>query len=203
MEPARLSPEDLDLLKEVSNIGAGNAANALASMLGQVISLSIPEVRALALQQVPDAVGGAEAVVVAVHLRVLGDARGNLLLAFPPAAAASLLERLGFAGAPLGALPPLAASALRETGNILGATYLTALSRLLHRHLVPSVPGLAVDMAGAVVDLLLSELGAVSESALVLETALVEVGGPVRGSFYLLPHPDGLAALVAGGRASR
>jgi chemotaxis protein CheC len=196
-----LDPQDLDLLKEVSNIGAGNAATALARMLGEVITLTIPEVRVLELGAVADALGGPERVVVAIHLGVIGEARGNLLLTLSPAAATQLLSRLGFPDASPESLPPLATSALREIGNILGGTYLTALSRLLHRHLVPTVPGLAVDMAGAVVDLLLTELAGVSAQALVLETTFAEArGGGVSGSIFFLPHPDGLEALVAGGR---
>lgn len=201
MQAAPLDPQDLDLLKEVSNIGAGNAATALARMLGEVITLTIPDVRALELSAVADALGGPERVVVAIHLGVLGEARGNLLITSSPEAATHLLARLGFPGASPEALPPLATSALREIGNILGGTYLTALSRLLHRHLVPTVPGLAIDMAGAVVDLLLTELAGVSAQALVLETTFAEAsGGGVRGSIFFLPHPDGLGALVAGGR---
>jgi len=201
VQTGRLDPQDLDLLKEVSNIGAGNAATALAHMLGEVITLTIPEVRVLELGAVADALGGAERVVVALHLGVLGEARGNLLLTLPPESATHLLSRLGFPDATPESLPPLATSALREVGNILGGTYLTALSRLLHRHLVPTVPGLAVDMAGAVVDLLLTELAGVSAQALVLETTFAEArGGGVCGSILFLPHPDGLATLVAGGR---
>ena len=201
MDTPLLDPQDLDLLKEVSNIGAGNAATALARMLGEVITLTIPEVRVLELGAVADALGGPERVVVAIHLGVQGEARGNLLLTFAPDSATQLLARLGLPGSRLESPSPLETSALREVGNILGGTYLTALSRLLHRHLVPTVPGLAVDMAGAVVDLLLSELAGVSSQALVLETTFAEVrGGGVRGSIYFLPHPDGLTALLAGGR---
>ena len=44
------------------------------------------------------------------------------------------------------------ASTLKEVGNILASAYLNALGSLLHMTLIPSVPLLAYDMAGAVVD---------------------------------------------------
>jgi chemotaxis protein CheC len=92
--------------------------------------------------------------------------------------------------------PPMAASALREMGNILASTYLTAVSRLLRRSLIPSVPGLAMDMAGAVVDLLLMDVAGASDRATVLETTFREKAGPVRGRFFLLPDPGSLPLLM-------
>jgi chemotaxis protein CheC len=190
------SESELDGLREIGNIGAGHAATALSQFLGDVVTLRIPRVRALALRDVPDALGGPERILVGVHLRVYGEVRGNLLLTFPPEAAAALLGRLGLPAADLHALADLSASALRELGNILASTYLNAVSQVLRRSLVPSVPGLAVDMAGAVVDLLLSEIAAATGEALVLETTFQEVGGPVRGEIFLLPDPAAIETLV-------
>lgn len=203
MEPLKLTDHDLDALREMSNIGAGHAATALSQLLKDVVSLEIPEVRALELQEVPDALGGPERVIVGIHLRVFGEVRGNLLLTFGTQAAGTILERLGLPSPDLHGMSDMGASALRELGNILASTYLTAFSQVLHRSVVPSVPGLAVDMAGAVVDFLLTELAGVSERALVLETAFRELDGPVEGSFFLLPDPEGLAALVEGVRRYR
>ena len=200
MRPASLTETDLDGLREVGNIGAGHAATALSQFLGDVVSLQVPRVRALALREIPDAVGGAERVLVGIHLRVFGDFRGNLLLTFPPEAAQAVLARLQIEAPDVHRLPELGASALRELGNILASTYLNAVSHVLRRSLVPSVPGLAVDMAGAVVDLLLMELAGASDEALVVETAFQEADGPVRGHFLLLPDPAGVELLVKGVR---
>jgi chemotaxis protein CheC len=58
------------------------------------------------------------------------------------------------------------------------------------------VPGLAVDMAGAVVDLLLMEIAGASQRAMVLETTFREKDGPIRGEFFLLPDPSSIPRLL-------
>jgi chemotaxis protein CheC len=191
-----LTSSDLDILREVSNIGAGNAASALSRVIGDTVSLEVPVVRALALGEVPLALGGAEQRVVALRLQVHGGLPGNLLVVFSPTQARDVLGRMGVPAKGLDAAEPMAASALRELGNILGSTYLSAVSRLLRHSLVPSVPGLATDMAGAVVDLLLMEVAGASDHATVLETTFREKEGPLRGQFFLLPDPTSLSGLL-------
>lgn len=196
MDAFRLTPSDLDGLREVSNIGAGHAAGALSQIIGEVISLEVPVVRALDLQEVPLALGGVEQRVMAVHLGIRGEVRGNLLIVLPPADALAVVHRMGVQAAELDPSEPMLASALRELGNILGCTYLSAISRLMGCCLVPSVPGLAVDMAGAVVDLLLMEIAGVSDHATVLETSFQEKEGPIHGTFFLLPDPSSFPRLL-------
>src|SRR5258705_7459169 len=82
-----------------------------------------------------------------------------------------------------------------EIGNILGCAYLNALSRLLGVTLLPSIPGLAVDMVGAVTDHLLIELAAVTDRAVVLASQVKHPASGLTGSIFFLPHPSALAVL--------
>jgi chemotaxis protein CheC len=195
-----LDEATLDALREMSNVGAGHAATALAQMTGRIIQITIPEVRCLPLGEVTTALGEEEAPVAALHQRVYGDLRANQLLVFPLDLANRLLEAV--AGSPprepegLAELTELESSALREVGNILGSAYLNAVSRLLGLTLIPTVPGLALDMAGAVAEHLVQEIGEVSDEALVLETALTAGQSDLGGRVYLLPHPDSLETLL-------
>lgn len=196
-----LDEATLDALREMSNVGAGHAATALAQMTGRTIQITVPEVRCLPLGEVSAALGEEEAPVAALHQRVYGDLRANQLLVFPLDLASRLLEAV--AGGPerqrtsLAELSELESSALREVGNILGSAYLNAVSRLLGLTLIPTVPGLALDMAGAVAEHLVQEIGAVSDEALVLETALTAGRSDLVGRVYLLPHPESLDTLLA------
>ena len=49
MDHGNLSNIQLDALKEVSNIGAGNAATALSMMLGKKIDMTVPSVNMIKL----------------------------------------------------------------------------------------------------------------------------------------------------------
>jgi chemotaxis protein CheC len=205
MNLSTLSPTQLDTLKEVSNVGMGHAATALSRMLNTRIDLRVPRIAMIAIGDIPERVGGAEAEVAGIRLAMNGPTRGTLLLVFPGDSARSLLTRLlgGRAAEPL---DEMGASALKEVGNILASAYLVALGGMLGMPLLPSVPRLAWDMAGAVLDQILGELGETGERALLVETEfhgeapLAEV---IRGHFLILPDPATLEAILAGAGGDR
>ena len=187
-----LNNVQLDMLKEISNIGMGHAATALSQMIGQTVRLRVPHVTITEISQVPDHLGGAEKLMVGITLQILGDARGSIMLLFPQESAHRLLcSLLGHQEKTL-IMTEVAVSALKEVGNILASAYLSALGNLLDKTLIPSVPLLAYDMAGAVVDYVLIELSQSSNLALMVETDFA--GGPgqdlaIKGHFFLLPDP--------------
>lgn len=200
-----LSEEQLDALREISNIGMGHAATALSQLIGETVLLRVPRVTLTDIARVPELLGGAEKIVAGITLRVFGDARGNILLIFPQESAQRLLARLlGNQGEEL-LLGELGASTMKEVGNILASAYLSAMGNLLHLTLIPSVPLLACDMAGAVVDHVLIELAEAGDMALMVET---EFHGAtpeqelIKGHFFLLPDAASLELIldVVGGR---
>ncbi|OGP59616.1 MAG: CheY-P-specific phosphatase CheC [Deltaproteobacteria bacterium RBG_13_61_14] len=191
----------LDALQEICNIGMGHAATALSQMIGKTVNLNVPKVTLAGLDQVPDIIGGAEQVVVGIYLQVWGDFRGNLLLIFPRDSAQNLNALL--TGQPATSeliLSEIHASALKEVANILAGAYLGAMGNLLGLSLLPSVPSLAFDMAGAIVDYILIELGQESDLTLVVETQFFGMGSTIRGHFFLLPDPNSLKLILEASR---
>ncbi len=199
MSIAPLSPGQLDALKEISNIGMGHAATALSQLIGETVYLRVPRVTLTDISRVPELLGGAETVVAGITLQILGAARGNILLIFPRASAQQLLARLLHSQEEELLLSELGASTIKEVGNILASAYLNAMGSLLHLTLIPSVPQLACDMAGAVVDFVLIELSQTGELALMVET---EFHGTdprqetIKGHFFLLPDPASLHLIL-------
>ncbi len=192
-----LTKKQIDALKEVSNIGAGHATTALSQMIDKTLQLQVPSVDILALDNVPDVVGGAEARVVGLYLKVFGDTRGNILLLFPEESAMKLVELL--VGKEIDGdfeLNDVETSALKEVGNILTSSYLSSIGKLLDMSLVPSVPGIAHDMAGAVMDYILIELSRVGDTALLIETQFLESDDQIQGHFFLIPDPSSLKTFV-------
>lgn len=188
----RLNSVQLDTLKEVSNIGMGHAATALSQMTGQRVNLTVPNVTIIEINQVPEHLGGVEEMMVGITLQILGDARGSIMLLFPQQSAHLLLcNLLGHQGETL-VISEESSSALKEVGNILASAYLSGLGSLLNKTLIPSVPLLAYDMAGAVVDHVLIDLSQSGDFAMMIET---DFGGDpdqdfvIRGHFFLLPDP--------------
>ena len=185
----------LDALKEISNIGMGHAATALSQMIGQRINLRVPKVSVIEISAVPEHLGGAETLMVGITLQILGDARGSIMLLFPQESAHRLVCCLLRREERALVMNELTVSALKEVGNILASAYLSAIGNLLHRTLIPSVPLLAYDMAGAVVDYVLIDLSKGGSLALMVETDFsgeAGLGNQIRGHFFMMPDPQTL-----------
>lgn len=194
-----LNAQQLDALKEISNIGMGHAATAMSQLIGQTIYLKVPKVTVTDISAVPEILGGAEKLVVGISLQILGGARGDILLVFPADSARQLLTILLGEIANTDALDDIAVSTLKEVGNILASAYLTALGSVLGLTLIPSVPALAYDMAGAIVDQVLIELSQEGDYALMVETVFhgkEATTAAITGHFFLLPDPGSLEVIL-------
>jgi chemotaxis protein CheC len=198
----RLGPAELDALREVGNIGAGNAATSLSTMIGRPVGMRVPAARVVPLESVADAVGGPEAVVVSMYLQVVGEAPGHIVFVLPPGSARDLCD-LVLAGMPAGepdgdGFTAMELSALSEIGNILTSSYLCALGDLTGLRLEPSPPAVGLDMAGALLSPPLAEAAMTGDVALVIETAFEADGAAADGFFLYIPTPDALGRVLAG-----
>ncbi|MBH5316619.1 chemotaxis protein CheC [Paenibacillus sp. GSMTC-2017] len=182
---------ELDVLKEVGNIGAGNAATALSKLLDKPVDMAVPRVSLVPFEEVAERVGGAEQIVLAVFLRVEGEAPGNMFFIIEEASAKRMLKQLlamnhqdddGYSEMEL--------SALCEIGNILAGSYLSSLADFTRLSMVPSVPAIAHDMAGAILSYGLMQYGEMGDSALLIETTFLEDRQSLDGHFFLIPDPE-------------
>ncbi|WP_310829074.1 chemotaxis protein CheC [Paenibacillus pedocola] len=181
----------MDVLKEVGNIGAGNAATALSQLLNKPIDMAVPKVQLLSFEEITDKVGGAEELVYAVFLRVEGEAPGNLFFILTPEAAMNLLNRVaGIEISPDQELGEMELSALSEIGNILAGSYLSSLADFTSLSMYPTVPALAMDMAGAILGYGLLQFGQMGDDALLIDTTFLEGKNEIEGQFFLIPDPE-------------
>jgi chemotaxis protein CheC len=186
----------MDVLKEVGNIGAGNAATALSRILDKPIDMAVPSVQMLPFEAITDRVGGAENIVLAIYFRVEGDVPGNLFFILNPEAAKKLLHRLaGVESSSEEGFSEMEWSALSEIGNILAGSYLSSLADFTSLSMIPTVPALAIDMAGAILGYGLLQFGEMGDSALVIDTTFIEGQYEVEGQFFLIPDPDSFSKI--------
>ena len=186
----------LDILREVGNIGAGNAATSLSKILGKRVDMTVPNVRIVSFDEMMDMVGGADNVIASIFLRIEGDAPGSIYFMLPIEQAEKYIELMtgeenfSFEEPPY---PELSVSALQELGNILSGSYLSALSDFTKLNLYPTVPALGIDMVGAILSYGLMEVSQVSDYAIVIDTAVSEqeeITDSVKGHFFLLLDPE-------------
>lgn len=180
----------MDVLKEVGNIGAGHAATALSLLMNKPIDMQVPKVKFLPFEEIAEMMGGAEQVVVAIYLRVVGETPGHMFFLIETNSAKEMLKNLaGINVEHDEEYSEMEASALCEIGNILAGSYLSSLADFTRLSMTPTVPAMAVDMVGAVLSYGLIQYGAMGEQALLIDTAFFEGQQHVEGHFLLIPDP--------------
>ncbi|MDR7072163.1 chemotaxis protein CheC [Fictibacillus barbaricus] len=195
MDFTKIKPIHLDILREIGNIGAGHAATALSTLLNKAVDMKVPSVEVISFDEITEMVGGSENIVASVFLRIIGEAPGCMFFMLPIKQAEQLLFDI-FGGQDIDLddrfTSEMSLSALQEIGNILSGSYLTAFSDFTKLNLQPSVPATSIDMAGAILSFGLFEISTVSDFAIVIDTAFVDMKNEdeVKGHFFLLPDPD-------------
>ncbi|HLK59281.1 MAG TPA: chemotaxis protein CheC [Chthonomonadaceae bacterium] len=187
----------LSALKEVGNIGAGNAMTALATMLDQNVDMSVPRVGIIPLSEFALMTGGEETISVGVYMPVEGDAPGHVAFLWPEASALRLAEQL--MGLPLGStdsLDEVACSALTEVGNILASSYLVAIGEMTELNLLSCPPALAYDMTSAILSEVAAAFASMEDQALTITTHIGEAFGAVDGFFLYIPEPGSLKIML-------
>lgn len=182
----RLNEIYLDVLKELGNIGAGNAITALSTMIGKKVDMKVPTVKILELGEVSDIFGSPDTVIVGIYFDLEGDVRGNILFALDLKSASSLIWNLMGIEANE-EFDELEKSALEEIGNIMAGSYVASLSTLTSLNMKISPPALSIDMAGAILSVPAIQYGEISDKILFIETQFVEGERLIRGDFFLIP----------------
>jgi chemotaxis protein CheC len=186
----------LNTLREVTGIGVKTATAALEQMLNRRIDIAVPDIKVVSLAEVPDFLGGAEKEIVGLHLKMLGEFSGSILLKFSVETAHVLVNTLlDEGGSDKTIISELGESALKEIGNIITNTYLNIIAQMLEVNTFPSVPHFARDMLGAIIDFMLIEISCLSDYALVIKTQFEASNLEIEGDFLIFPDEKSLNLL--------
>lgn len=186
-----------DVLKEIGNIGAGNATTAIASMLDLRLDMKVPQVKLLSFQELPSVVSEEDDAIVGIYLEVEHDISGSIMFIMDLPSAHFFINKIMMRDESYNEdFSEMDLSALKEIGNIIAASYLNAISSLTNMTITPSVPYLAIDMAGAILSVPAIQFGQYGDNALLIET---KFGDEVKisGYFILLPDIDSYAKILA------
>jgi len=187
----------LDALKELGNMGAGNAATSLSQMLDRKIVLTTPNIDIVPLADIPALVGGPEELVSGVFLHLFGEIPGSVILIFKREDGMALIDMmLGRKDGTTKTLTDQDLSAFLETGNILSGAYLTALGNFFETKFTPSVPNIILNLAGVLVDFVIMGSKEKVTHAIVIGTEFQVEGKKVRGEFILLLGVKSLQKLM-------
>jgi chemotaxis protein CheC len=194
----------LDAIREVGNIGTGNAATALSKLLSCMIDMDVPKADLVSIYSLAEYYGDPDSMVAAVFVRSLGDFGCSLIFIQKEEDSDVMVNLL--LKQQLGEIPKdfpqeMLDSALSEVGNIILSSFLNAVNMLIGTEHQISVPGVAHDMLSSILDVVASIFGQMGDMALVVNTEL-RVGGQemngrnVSGHIVMLPDPDALELLL-------
>lgn len=185
-----------DVLRELGNIGAGNAITALSQMLQCKVDMQVPQVRLLEFSEVGEMIGGEEQIMAGVFLGVKGDITGSMMFMVEEESARHLIAKMT-----MGMLPPgsefeeMGLSAMKELGNIITGAYLNSLSTMTNLSISPTPPALTVDMAGAILSVPAIQFGVYGDKILLIQSQFnddVQLGG----YFIMIPDLESYAKIL-------
>ncbi len=196
MSLEQVSANYLDVLKEIGNIGAGNAMTALSQMLQCKIDMKVPQVKLLPFSEVGALMGGEEQIMVGVFLGVEGDVTGSMMFLVEKASAKHLINKIMMGMGSEGEdFTEMELSAMKEVGNIITGAYLNSLSTLTNLMIYPTPPDLTVDMAGAILSVPAIQFGTLGDNLLLIQSQFYDEV-EIDGYFILIPDLESYAKIL-------
>lgn len=194
----------LDAIREVGNIGTGNAATALSKLLSCMIDMDVPKAELVSIYDLAGHYGDPNQQMAAVFVRSLGEFSCSLIFIQKEEDADLMVnlllkQQFGADNIPKELPQEMSDSALTEVGNIILSSFLNAINLLIGTQHQISVPGVAHDMLSSILDVVASIFGQIGETALMVNTELkVEETGdkPISGNIIMLPDPEALELLL-------
>lgn len=191
-----MTAEYTDVLKELGNIGAGNAMTALAQLLNCKVDMKVPQVRLLEFQDVGALIGGEELLMAGIYLGVEGDITGSIMFLLEKNSAKHLISKLMGMEIANDEFGEMETSALMEVGNIITGAYLNSLATITNLKIYPTVPSICVDMAGAILSVPAIEFGTLGDRILLIQSQFMDEV-ELNGYFIMVPDIESYAKILA------
>lgn len=192
-----LDSYEQDILREVGNIGAGNAVTALSNMVGYTFQIDLPDIHIVKYQDVPEMLGGAEVFETGIMLKISGGVSGVFMFLLNEDFTKIVLDALiGPEERDLTDMDEMSRSAVCEIGNLVCCSYINALASLMNCKIQVSVPGICSDMAGAILSVPMIHFANLGEELLMIENKFRAESLTFISHVLFLPEIDSLEQIL-------
>lgn len=174
-------------LKEVVNIGGGNAATSLSKLINQEVKMDVPTLELMEYEEVFKNIRPEEMAVKVVLIRLI-NGEGSFVFVTEPEDAKEL-SRMMFSE-DMDLSEELIDSAVKELVNILVNSFLNATMKILNIDLIASVPAVTLDMFGSVLTSLYMEQSHYDSKIIIIKNEFWSMGEKIEGSLYFVPNPE-------------
>lgn len=196
----QLQDMHLDVLREIGNIGSGNAASALSGMLNTVTDITVPTVKLLDFDDAVNFLGGPEKAVIGMLVEIHGDINGMMLYVLQHSFANQMTNAVfGSEIEDLLNMNEMERSFISEVGNILAASYINAIASLTGLMIDISVPNMTVDMVGAILSVPAIHFARIGNKVLFIDDSFVigQGGSEIKSNMILVPEMQSLEILFS------
>ena len=188
MDLSSITAVQLDVLKEISNIGAGNAATSLSQILGQKVDMHVPNASVVDFNDLLGILGDEEVVVLGVMILYSGDVSGTMIFMLPKESAGKMIgPLLQREYTEESAFDELDMSAMKEIGNIIVSSYIGAMASMTGFSIRVTEPFATIDMAASILSVPVSDVGRYGDNVLFMESYITCDGDKLGGHFIMLP----------------
>lgn len=186
-----LNQYQLDAFKEITNIGAGNAATALAEILSDRVTMSVPHLEIIDINEMALILGGPENEVAGVLLKMYGDIDGLIMFILDKQFCHTLLSVLLNKNIQsFEEIDDMDLSVFQEMGNIIVGGYANALAMMLDMEIKISIPEIAIDMAGAILSYPAQYFGTMGDNVLFVKEDFQSDKATITSHLLILPQPE-------------
>ncbi|MDL2252704.1 chemotaxis protein CheC [Ruminococcaceae bacterium OttesenSCG-928-I18] len=192
-----LNNMQVDMLREIANIGTGNAATSLAAMLQKPINIQVPKIRFLDYDTVTQELGGPESLMVGMMLTLSQDVNGMMMFLMKEEFSHMVLNSLlGQSFASFTEVDDMGLSAMQEIGNIMAASYVNAISQISGMTIEISPPDICIDMIGSILSVPAIHFANISDKVIFIEDEFEGTGADEASNILLIPDVDSLDRLI-------
>src|SRR5690625_496399 len=203
MDVNKLSTIEKEVLREIGNIGAGNAATSMSQLINKRVKMEVPSVQIVTINEMMEIIGGPEKLIVAILFQIKGEVTGTVSFVLTIKEAENLIRQMtNIDHISLHVheeQDELVVSMLQEMANILTGSYLSALADFTGIKMTTTIPYLSIDMAAASLVTGLVEMSEVTDYAIIIDTKITgnEDGAGINGHFLLIPDSNSIPKLFA------
>lgn len=190
-----LTPEQLDLLKELGNIGSGHAITALSKLLDNNVEVSLTSVNIIPFWEIPELFNNKKNNVFGIISNINEESQLTIVQVYSKDSIINLINNLTVYEKLsadkiklLSDLDEFSHSIIKEIGSILAGHYSNSLADLLSTKLIPTFPQIALDNVNAMLNYIIAKYSQISDYSIIIKTMLEVKEIKLNGVICLIPN---------------
>ena len=194
----KLNELQLDVMREIGNIGAGNACTALSVLLGTAIDMSVPRVMLLGYESTTEYLGGEDNMVIGLRIQITGDLEGMMLHVVEKRFAQRIINTFYAKEIEnISNLDEMDSSVLNEMANITSGAYANSIATLTSLFVNIGTPEQVPGKVSDIMKLPLTEFVKPGEQVLVVEEQFTIDDEQLSSNMILALESDSLEKLFS------